>query len=188
MSETLPIEVRNLEPETRGGYCQCGCGRLTTVPIRNDFSKGWMAGVPLPYCNGHFRRKPKRYEVDSVTGCWNWLSTVSPNGYAGVFIGGKRWTVHRLIYETLNGPVPEHLDLDHLCRNRRCVNPEHLRVVTRHVNSQCGAKAKLNPELVVEIRRMREEGKSMGLIARQFGISCSCVQGVLNRTRWGNIE
>lgn len=64
------------------------------------------------------------------------------NGYAMIYTesraGGskrKREYVHRLAYELWRGQIPEGLDIDHLCRNRRCYNPQHLEPVTRSVNT-----------------------------------------------------
>lgn len=67
--------------------------------------------------------------------CWPWLAGLNAYGY-GVFNAGHRGKVmaHRYAYEVLVGPIPHGLDLDHLCRNRRCVNPAHLEPVTRRVN------------------------------------------------------
>lgn len=70
--------------------------------------------------------------VDS--GCWNW-SSVAGNGYGCVRRDdGKQVNAHRFIYEALVGPIPAGCDLDHLCRNRRCVNPDHLEPVSRREN------------------------------------------------------
>jgi len=38
------------------GYCQCGCGQKTKIPTRNDKSKGWIKGVPMPYVRGHYNK------------------------------------------------------------------------------------------------------------------------------------
>lgn len=69
-----------------------------------------------------------------VAECWEWLGTRS-NGY-GRFVGGggRRVIAHRWAYESLIGPIPDGLHLDHLCRNRACVNPWHLDPVTTQVN------------------------------------------------------
>lgn len=79
-----------------------------------------------------------------VGDCWEWTGTVSRNGY-GAFMfldptAGKvvNKLAHRLVYEQLTGPIPAGLDLDHLCRNRRCVNPDHLEPVTRRENLRRG--------------------------------------------------
>lgn len=75
-------------------------------------------------------------KVEKTATCWAWRSVVMSNGY-GVFSPGRprrRMLAHRFAYEFLRGPIPEGLDIDHLCRNRRCVNPDHLEPVTRQMN------------------------------------------------------
>ena len=67
-------------------------------------------------------------------GCWEWLGTVSPPGYGHVRIEGKSVCAHRFVYEQRFGRIPEGLTLDHLCRNRLCVRPEHLEPVTLREN------------------------------------------------------
>lgn len=71
------------------------------------------------------------------TGCWHLNKSVNRNGYAQLTWrenGKLSNTAHRLAYTALVGPIPDGLVLDHLCRNRRCVNPAHLEVVTQRVN------------------------------------------------------
>lgn len=62
----------------------------------------------------------------------------SKNGYGLVRVAGKLRLAHRYAYEQQVGPIPTGMDLDHLCRNRQCMNPEHLEPVTRKVNLQRG--------------------------------------------------
>lgn len=71
------------------------------------------------------------------SGCWNWTAS-KRHGYGQFFPAGKPVQAHRWLYERLLGPVPAELDLDHLCRNRACVNPDHLEPVTRRVNTLRG--------------------------------------------------
>lgn len=67
--------------------------------------------------------------------CWLWRGSTSTNGY-GVFDAQTvRYTVHRLTYELLRGPVPDGLVLDHWCRVKLCANPFHLEPVTSRENS-----------------------------------------------------
>ena len=66
--------------------------------------------------------------------CWNWTGQLSQHGYGRARFEGKRWYVHRYVYEKLVGPVPEGKEPDHLCRNRTCANPNHLEMVTHREN------------------------------------------------------
>lgn len=71
----------------------------------------------------------------SVFACWIWKGARTSNGYGSFNVGGQRTVpAHRFAYELLVGPIPEGLDLDHLCRVRHCVNPMHLEPVTNAEN------------------------------------------------------
>lgn len=73
--------------------------------------------------------------------CWGWSDVLSKAGYAYLGIGGrkgKKFLVHRMLYEIVIRPIPEGMDLDHLCRNRFCVRPDHQEPATRRVNLMRG--------------------------------------------------
>lgn len=73
------------------------------------------------------------------TGCWLWTASVHNFGYGKFRINGRSLRAHRLTYETLVGPVPRGMQLDHVkargCCGPECCNPDHLEVVTPQVNS-----------------------------------------------------
>lgn len=79
----------------------------------------------------------ERFELqfipEPMTGCFLWTGSVNGSGY-GQFWLGKRRDAHRVAYELYKGPVPDGLELDHLCRVRCCVNPDHLEPVTKKTN------------------------------------------------------
>lgn len=67
-------------------------------------------------------------------GCWYWTGHVNQKGYGLFWVDGRYVRAHRFAYEYLIGDIPSGLTLDHLCRNRRCVNPAHLEPVSRGEN------------------------------------------------------
>lgn len=89
--------------------------------------------VELKSFEDRFWSKVERLGVDE---CWPWKAGKIPGGYGAVWdkrIDNNR-LAHRTAYEMLVGPVPDGLEIDHLCRNRACVNPNHMEVVTAKEN------------------------------------------------------
>ncbi len=80
-------------------------------------------------------------KVRKSEGCWDWTASKIVSGYGKFNAGGTTVYAHRLAYELVVGPIPEGLTIDHLCRNRGCVNPTHLEVVSHGENVRRGAAA-----------------------------------------------
>jgi len=120
----------------QAGVCSAGdCSRpvLAKALCGLHYSRVRLTGSP------HRRRltPDERFwpKVDRGGACWLWTGALYVNGY-GAFRGpdGRTIRAHRFAYERVVGPIPEGLDLDHLCRVRACVNPAHLEPVTRAEN------------------------------------------------------
>lgn len=75
---------------------------------------------------------------NAPNGCWEWTAGLFSNGYGQFWSSGRIVGAHRWAYEALVGPIPEGLELDHLCRNIKCVNPTHLEPVTSKENTLRG--------------------------------------------------
>jgi hypothetical protein len=84
----------------------------------------------------HSQAMPRFMEkvVIEPSGCWEWSAFVDPGGYARFYFNGPAMLAHRFSYEAHVGPIPPALEIDHVCRNTRCVNPAHLEAVTADEN------------------------------------------------------
>jgi len=80
-------------------------------------------------------------KIDVTSNCWNWKAGKGAQGYGSLRVTDKYSTMikaHRMSYEFFVGKIPKDKVIDHLCRNRSCVNPEHLEVVSSRENTLRG--------------------------------------------------
>ena len=73
-------------------------------------------------------------KVQKTDECWLWTGALDRAGYGRFHLAGVNVVAYRVAYELLVGPVPAGLTVDHLCRVRRCVRPDHLEPVTQREN------------------------------------------------------
>jgi hypothetical protein len=78
--------------------------------------------------------------------CWRWRAALNAGGYALFGLDGRMRLGYRIAYEWWVGLVPDGLQLDHICRVRQCVNPDHLEPVTRQENALRGVRARAVPK------------------------------------------
>lgn len=129
---------------------------------------------------------PPEYLINGETGCWEWQLGRTGSGY-GVCrnLEGKQVSAHRFFFEQANGPIPDGLQIDHLCRTRACVNPDHMELVTIAVNVRRGNTAKLDEEAVRNLREIRATtGATYRVLASRFGISLAQAWRIVNNQRW----
>lgn len=137
------------------------------------------------------------------TGCWIWQGSRTTAGYGNCYLRqipfrrAIQHYVHRFVFEALRGPIPEGLQIDHLCRVRACCNPNHLEPVTHAENGRrglatgntwargerCGT-SKLTEAQVREIRGLWAAGVKQTEIARRFGLTSGWVSRIVNRKWW----
>lgn len=120
--------------------CVCDCGN-TTSPIIASLRSGATRSC------GCITRETRTAEGrlarfwssthQSPNGCIEWIGEITPGGY-GRFYNGVRVMAHRFAYELRHGKIPDGLTVDHLCRNRCCVNADHLEAVTIRENTLRG--------------------------------------------------
>lgn len=172
------------------GLCECECGQETRLAQRTDRALGWVKGQPIRFVNGHNRRGARsefRYHEEDrgfATSCWIWDGYISPEGYGRFGQQSGSIQAHRAVWERLNGPIPEGLEPDHLCRQRACVRPDHLELVTHPENVRRGANTKLTADEVTVVRQRRASGETLRTIAESFGVSISNVHLVASGKSW----
>lgn len=128
-----------------------------------------------------------RIEV-AESGCWLWHVGLTPDGYGSATLrhpdlAQYKWRAHRLVYTLLAGPIPDGLQLDHLCRVRNCVNPGHLEPVTAQENVRRSASAAFWRSKTHCPQRHPYDARNTGLTKRGARICRTCARDKMRARR-----
>lgn len=151
-------------------------------------------------------------KVNKTESCWIWIAGKS-NKYGNFNFNGKQYRVHRLMWESLYGPIPHGMVICHKCDNPPCCNPDHLFIGTQKDNIQDAARkgrirnhmgcnggsefnptrgennglAKLTEPDVKAIRELASQGHSSWVLAKQYGVDPSAIRQVVKRQTWKHV-
>lgn len=170
------------------GFCHCGCGKKTTIPFESNAAHRRIRGVPLRFIKNHAAKmRAVGHKVDS-NGCWIYSGFINDRGYAGlVSLNGIHTSAYRAAYIKANGPVPQGMAIDHLCRNRKCVNPSNLEAVTPAENTHRSSVPKLTKGGVVLIREMLCDEIPIAEIGHLFGVSKITISDIRRGATWKSV-
>jgi hypothetical protein len=83
--------------------------------------------------------------INKMPYCWAWTGAVGRDGYGRAYYNNSSFLAHRAVFTEVNGVIPQGMTLDHLCRNKICVNPKHLEITSQRENILRGnGKASIN--------------------------------------------
>lgn len=167
---------RPLGPVDPPRPCECGCGGITRI-----VSKRARRFLPGHNSRDQAKAFDTKWRIDDESGCHVWTGRVSRYGY-GMF--GDQ-LAHRVAWIRERGPVPEGLELDHLCGNRLCINLVHLEPVTRAENCRRGRQTKLTIE---QVRFVKASDRSNGSLGREFGVSTTTISCIRRGVSWRGVE
>lgn len=177
---------------SRPTLCECGCGKPAPIARQTRTSLGHVRGQAIRFISGHngHRDPRQRWEekVQRSDGCWLWVGAQDGHGYGSLSIDGIPRKAHRLAYQWFVGLIPDGLDLDHLCRNRACVNPDHLEAVSRAVNARRGMKAKLSIDDVRVIKKRLRSGDAVRVVAKEYAVSSGAINAIRAGHNWTDVS
>jgi hypothetical protein len=146
------------------------------------------------------------YLEDPETGCWNWTRAKYKTGYGSKGVKGKIYYAHRLSFELHFGPIPEGKVIMHLCDNRACINPAHLRCDTQQANlldaeikgrmnrlqnrprGEVHPMRILNEEQVRLIRTLYSQGFSQSVLAERYHMAQTSMSAICRRRTWKHVH
>lgn len=131
----------------------------------------------------HARRRLETSYEPQPTGCWLWIRARTTSGYGHFHYRNRYYQAHRFVYSVLRGPVTTP-SMDHLCRVRACVNPDHLEPVSVAINSQRSSRARLTARKAEAIRLAAANGAGIRALARAYGVNPATVSRLVRGRIW----
>jgi hypothetical protein len=175
----------------RSSYCKGLC--------KAHYTKKWLYG-DVRYNGRLLRRKPIDYKT-TESGCFESNShTTNWGGYPEYHFNGKKYMLHRYIYEECFGLIPEGMIVRHKCDNRLCINSEHLELGTHADNMEDMTKrerqcrggdspfAKLTEKDIPVIRDLLREGVSTVVVAEKYNVSRTTIGNIKHNRNWTHVK
>lgn len=154
-----------------------------------------------------FHRFWSKVDIKDIEKCWNWVAAISNRQYVqyGNFQLDRFTTVraHRVAYELSKGAIPEGIQVQHICNNGICCNPNHLKLGNheenmKHMTNSHRQYSKLTEDEVKEIIKIYEEQRLLypklklwqitGPISEKFDVSDRHIQHIINGNRWSHLK
>ena len=129
-------------------------------------------------------------KVNKTSECWLWTGCCVKNGYGYFRVEGKMMYAHRVSWLLADNTIPDGLIVRHKCRNKNCVNPEHLETGTQKQNCDDRRRdgtvyCKLTEEQVRQIRARSTENQR--LLGEEFGVSTRNISKIILRKSWTHL-
>jgi HNH endonuclease len=137
LSSPLGRSPAPVMPRTNAGPHRASDGSAMTLALAEADELTLDHELPKPRTNSRavlVRWREKVSDVPTPSGCWLWTGGRDKDGYGRFSVGRQHRRAHHLAYILFVGPIPDGLEIDHLCRNPGCVNPWHLEPVPQRVN------------------------------------------------------
>jgi hypothetical protein len=177
---TKICKVENCEREAKSrGFC-FRCYQRLRYHEKLTLKQSKDYGTP----EERFRRK---YKVNLTTGCWEWTKSLNHDGYGEFILKQGRILAHRFSYALFKSHLNKEQRILHICDNRRCVNPKHLKIGTQQENikdmvvKDRHAKHKLNLNQAIEIKNSSLNRRELAVI---YNVSITTIRSIKKELTW----